>query len=706
MLQQPPNNLQVGESNPNNGRDEDDPYENETSESSTKWDTISIPKTSSIQPIFNPFKLLLESEDILITVIEFMDRSFVLWNISLCSKYFHQLTHKPYAYTRLSWNFSRYHLQRLDLLAKYYSQLRYLEIEDSINLKEKMISELDVKKFIDFLRDHSSTIQHVDMVFHRHQELLFNTIVKESSEWLRSLSLKISLWPDFACKACQMLNQFSQLEKLKIKIGNSIDPELVLSSCRKLFEKGKLVLFHSTTVLRTKAHVLQFIDCLKLAQKSIKDVEFSMNSLEDNELDEVMVKLNDELSCCRRITITLIEVQDLSTVNKFTELSSTCSEFNINLIGVKSCKPETRLTLQNVKEFNVETAKYDPKTNTFPNSMSHLTFQYTSFMEYGSRIDMEFFQAFKLLRTCSFHQVEIPSIEDQSFPLPLLEKLHCSNCRIQNIYSLLKFPKLIILELERCSFMETPKIYSSSEGKSTIKLKELSITNMKKSGTLNLQMLQHMQLEKLQLTYINHDSSFLEHLHFIEDMTSLTYLNLSGKKQVISQILKHMNFKHLTNLNHLIMKNDFTDRRDEILKVNSSIYHLIHNTSIILPLLSSSQNFINVEPEKYHHGGETVDIPILKKDQALQIVTKFIPRSYQAQEGELLNVLYSRDYHYITFCLHGKFGYVLVKNEAPHYPFIKGLITKETIEGRRYSENLFLVPAFSGEKSKLKCEII
>ncbi|KAF0979510.1 hypothetical protein FDP41_001488 [Naegleria fowleri] len=62
--------------------------ENDTSES-TKWDTISIPITSSSvqnfqqHQIYNPFQRLLENEDILITVIEFLDR-FLYYGIFPC----------------------------------------------------------------------------------------------------------------------------------------------------------------------------------------------------------------------------------------------------------------------------------------------------------------------------------------------------------------------------------------------------------------------------------------------------------------------------------------------------------------------------------------------------------------------------------------------------------------------------------------------
>ncbi|KAF0979509.1 hypothetical protein FDP41_001487 [Naegleria fowleri] len=428
-----------------------------------------------------------------------------------------------------------------------------------------------------------------------------------------------------------------------------------------------------------------------------------MNALENEEFNEVIPKLNVELSNCRRITVTLLEVQDLSNVNHFTEMSSTCSEFNMNLIGVQ-CQSAIRINLENVKIFNVESAKYEPKTNTFPPSMTHLTFQLKS-LDTLPKMDIEFFQVFKLLRTCTFHHVEIPSLENETIHvLPLLEKLQCHNCRIQNIHSLLKFPNLTILESNSCFFPETPYFYTPKE-EHFLKLKELTITNMK-SGKLNLQILKNMQLEQLNLSQALLDSNFRDHLHFIENMPSLTYLNLSNENQVLSEILKHMNFERLTNLNYLIMKYHRTShRRDLSFKLNSSIYHLIHHTSMIFPIISS-ETFINIEPDKYHHGGEMIDIPILTKEKALQIVTKFIPRSYQEQEGEILTVLYCREYHYITFSLQGKFGYVLVKNEpSRNYPIMKGQLTKENVEQRYLLEYMFRIPS-SVEKYKMKCDII
>ncbi|KAG2393855.1 hypothetical protein C9374_003619 [Naegleria lovaniensis] len=559
-----------------------------------------------------PLHALLESQDALLTIFEFLERNYVVNRLAFCSKLFYTLAHKPYHYTRLVWNFSKDQQDRLDRTRKFYSQVKKLEVEDSLKFAETNIEKRRIQEFTKFISEQKESLTAMELVFHRNQTELFNNIVNICGNVLTHLSIKISLQADFAMMVCSNLMRFSKLQSLTLLIGNSIDSERVFVCCKPVFENVGIRQFQCSSTIRNSEQLQQFMSVLKPATDTLRELSFSLNCEFNSE--QLLSDFANMLQPMNKITLTLMELANIDFLNSLNTLSAKCAEFNIRLLSVKK-STHIPIQLQNVNEFYVEDARYDPVINDFPTNMKRLTFipgitviKQRNHLNFAA-MDMDFFNKFKTLTTIELNHVIIGSIgPNAANALPYLEIFKCTHCKTIDVRShAIISERLRILYFASCVFTHRTNYLPYNN---LTHLRNLTVIQVPGTqSALDLQALDGLILEHLDLTNLRCTNDFdFEKLSYIETMTSLKYLNLSNM-DILTKIAPKLDISRLTNLTHLIMQSSSIDVPTKPFFPNLNLDFLFKQAVVSISTHHSTM-FVNIGNNK---------------EEVLQISEKSIP---------------------------------------------------------------------------------
>jgi len=507
----------------------------------------------------------------------------------------------------------------------------------------KEISSEMLMELVLFIEEHSKTIQEVRLsLFKDGSHDLVNVVVKACRDWLQGLIVNIAIQKSLSELMCSRLGEFKMLKHVRLQMGNSLDPDVMMEKCGPLFERGKLLSFHSTSMLRTKSHLSRFIKCLG-ANKSIESVSFSLLCIPQNELVEIIGSL-ERVLINLKVFLFLIDVPSMQYLNLFKTISQQNKEFNLCVVGINDKIGQNGLS--NVNELEMQNIKDELLPETLPQDVKRVILSFSK-IGLASLTIHKFLSIFKQLKYLQLSNGTITVYSDLVNKIPSLEELNCEDCSIGNNLFLQLSSNIKKMNLKHCRF-SADQLDETFTLPHLVEFKCTSTTGVSSRLLLGSK---HLEVLDLSSSVLLHDT--LTDFAFISDMTNLRILNLN-QLACTREYLKNFDFSTLKNLQTLSLYDFYCSR----CKPNRSLSTLIG----YLNLSINEQYIYNFENETM----ETMDnIPISMKELE-RILKEYLANYNSIDTCGIMYILHNKQYITAGFHAKRKIGQLIVLNDGKY----------------------------------------